>query len=266
MAMSDKQCLSLLELFDLRAGEGDPGGRRHLACCSRCQALLAGLPELRLADVAPRRPQLPPRPLLLRPERPCTGQLWRALPLGRPDWAEVIAIVGRPPDRADAYLVVPVSGTPELATDRDLVLGSEPLGYPAFLDLANPGTVVGDQLVEYLGSLAREQEEALVALYRAAIGVGDRPAGLQTGAPVLSGDDPRLRAARQRGERLRALWRVFDRQEGAWNRFAQLNRDRPLKPLEAGGGIPEALKPVPCGRRSARPPSERTLNGGSPAA
>ncbi|MDX6646449.1 MAG: hypothetical protein QOK40_2176 [Miltoncostaeaceae bacterium] len=252
--MNDKRCLSLMELFDLRAGAEDPEAWRHLGCCPRCQALLAGMPEPRFADLPPRPLRLPPRPLLPRPRRIRTGQLWRAVPLDGTDWAEVVAIVCRPVRWADAYLAVPLAQPPELATDRDLVLGPKPLGYPGFLDLANPGPLVRDQLVEYLGPLPPGQAAGLVSLYRAATGAGDRPAGVQTGLPVLSGQDPRLLEARVRGERLRPLWRVVDR----WARARDgVGRVRPA----GRDGEEEARPGAACdGERAGS--SIRQLGGG----
>jgi len=102
--------------------------------------------------------------------------------------------------------------TPELATERDLIVDDEPLRYSGFLDLQNLGTLLRPQLVECLGALPRTQAEGLVALYRSVLGAGAEPKGLPTGPAVLSQDDPRLLAAEERGEELRILWRVTDAQ------------------------------------------------------
>jgi hypothetical protein len=192
--MSDIDCLSMMELLDLAGGHRDREAREHLARCRRCQALSAALPgELSLPDL-PRRPlRLQPRVRAGRPNRVRAGQLWRAASVDAGDWTEVVAIAG--PEGNGRYVVVPVCDGPEMATDRDLVLGSEPLGYAAFLQVENVGIMRGHRLVECLGALSPDQAGALVALCRWTIGAGVRPSGVRTGVAVLSEADPRLLAA-----------------------------------------------------------------------
>jgi len=203
--MHDRRCLSVLELLDLAAGEDDPLARRHVACCRRCRALLAGLPDVwSFTDVPPARVRVAARPSARRPDGVRSGQLWRAVGLQSADWAEVVAVVRSCPNRGRAYLVVQWIIEQELATDADLVLGPDPLGYPAFLDLANPGIVLEEQLVTCLGRLPRKQGEALAALGR-----GLDPTA-PTGVPVLAAGDPRLLAEQARADRLRALWPAAD--------------------------------------------------------
>lgn len=211
--MTDMECLSLLELVDVRSGAEDPEARDHLSRCPRCQALLAGLPEnLEIPNVPGQRVAMPARAIPPIPERIQTGQLWRAMPVGWNELAEVVAVLGRSPEADDRYLVVPVVTEPEMATERDLVLDAALLGYAFFLDLANLGTLLRGQLAEYLGSLNPDQSKALVSLYRFTLGAATAPEGLLTGVPVVSEQDPRLLAADARGERLRALWRAVDEQ------------------------------------------------------
>ena len=202
-----------MELLDLRAGVDDAETRLHLDDCPRCRAILDGLPT----EITP--PALPARTVVLRarssetrPERVRTGQLWRAGASGEGDWSWTVAVIGRAPDAENRILVVPVVAERELAAERDLLVGATPLGYDGFLDLQNLGPVLRTQLIEYLGTLSRPQTEALVALYRWTLGGGSEPTGLPTGPPVLNQNDPRLLAAEERGEDLRALWRDADAQ------------------------------------------------------
>ncbi len=202
-----------MELLDLRAGVDDAETRLHLDDCARCRAILDGLPT----EITP--PALPARTVVLRarssetrPERVRTGQLWRARASGEGDWSWTVAVIGRAPDAENRILVVPVVAERELAAERDLLVGATPLGYDGFLDLQNLGPVLRTQLIEYLGTLSRPQTEALVALYRWTLGGGSEPTGLPTGPPVLNQNDPRLLAAEERGEDLRALWRDADAQ------------------------------------------------------
>jgi hypothetical protein len=211
--MTELECLSLMELLDLRAGAGDPEARRHLDGCPRCQAVLDSLPARLAVPALPLTTVvLPPRPAQSRPERVRAGQLWRVRGSDEGDWSWVVAVLGLVSDAGNRILVVPVVGEPELATDRDLLLDGTTLGYDAFLDLQNLGSIIGTQLVEYLATLPHAEAEALVALYRWTL-VGDtEPKGLPTGPPVLSEIDLRLLAAQERGEALRALWREADLQ------------------------------------------------------
>lgn len=229
--MTEMECLSLMELLDLRAGVDDPEARRHVDRCPRCRVLLDGMP----ADIAV--PALPVKSVELRarsrepqPERVRTGQLWRAQASGVRDWTWIVAVIGRVPDAEDRILVVPVVADPELATERDLVVGATALGYDGFLDLQNLGPVLQTQLLEYLGTLSRPQAKALVALYRWTLGDDSEPMGLPTGPPVLDEADPRLLAAEERGEKLRALWRDSDAQviDLEETRERTLDRERPL--------------------------------------
>ncbi len=211
---SAMNCLSLMELLDVRLGAVDAYAAAHLEDCPRCQALLADLPrELALPELPTPRHREPVRARLPAPiARVGTGALWRAVVHPDSDFAWVVAIIGRAPDAEDRVLVAPVVGDVALATDADLLLDSTALGYAAFADLANLGAIVETQLIEPLAELPGLTAEALVALYRATLGAGQPIASELTGTPVLDENDPRLLAAAERREALRSLWRTADAQ------------------------------------------------------
>ena len=205
---TDLDCLSLMELLELREVADDPTARRHLEQCPRCQALLASLPENIVL------PTLPPAPAAQTaiarppaPDRTRTGSLWRALPDAKSDFAWVVALIGRSPDADDRLLAAPVAAPPALATDTDLVLDANVLGYDAFVDVANLGTLLRSQLVEPVGDLERPAAEALVALYRHVTAGQPAPDEAPRGLPVLDEYDPRLLERTARADSLRALWR-----------------------------------------------------------
>ena len=211
--MNDMECLSLMELLDLRAGAEDTETRQHLDDCPRCRAVLEGLPaELSLSSLPETTAALAPRLALPLPDRVGTGQLWRAGATGERDWSWVVAVIGISAESEDRILVAPVVAEPELATERDLLIDSQALGYQAFVDLQNLGSLLRTQLVECLGTLSRPQAEGLVALYRWTLAGDSEPKGLPTGAAVLGEEDPRLLAAEERAEELRTLWRDTDAQ------------------------------------------------------
>lgn len=227
--MTELECLSLMELLDLRSGDRDAAADAHLAWCPRCRALLAELPaDIQLPNLSSTAftPQAT-RATHPRPERIRTGQLWRAAS-GDPDWSWVVAIVGRASDAPERLLVAPVGEDAQLATDRDLVLDDTTLGYSSFLDISNLGTLLEEQLREPVATLRRASTEALVALYRSTLGTQEPPAEAHVGLPVHDRADPRLLAAEGRAEVLRALWRPADAQvvDEAASAIVQLAHER----------------------------------------
>ncbi len=241
--MNEMECLSLMELLDLRAGVHDPDARRHVDRCPRCRVLLDGMPtEITLPALPATTVVLRARPSETRPGRVRTGQLWRARASGEGDWSWIVAVIRRTPDAENRILVVPVVAEPELATERDLVVDATTLGYDGFLDLQNLGSVLRTQLVEYFGTLSRPQTDALVALYRWTLGGDSEPTGLPTGPPVLGEADPRLLAADERGEELRALWRDADAQVTDLEEVQErdLDSERPLGAQLVQGHEPKA--------------------------
>ncbi len=240
--MNDMECLSLMELLDLRAGAEDPETRQHLDDCPRCRAVLEGLPaELSLPSLPETTAALAPRPALPLPARVGTGQLWRTSATGERDWSWIVAVIGVSAEE-DRILVAPVIAEPELATERDLLIDSQTLSYEAFLDLQNLGSLLRAQLVECVGTLSRPQAEGLVALYRWTLAGDSEPKGLPTGPRVLAEEDPRLLAAEGRGDELRTLWRDADAQ--VTDEAAENDLDGELnQPSETGVGLAEVLRP-----------------------
>ncbi len=211
---TELDCLSLMELIDLHADPAGLGAEEHVEACPRCRALLEGLPDdLRLPEIKTTRVRTAGhvrRPLGRGPVR--TGGLWRAMPDGSSDFGWLVAIIGRAPDAESRIVVAPVVGEPHLATDADLLLDASQLGYEAFIDVGNLGVLLEIQLVEPVAELPQETAQALVALYRATLGVGEPPSADLSGARVLDKADPRLLAAAQRADELRGLWRAADGQ------------------------------------------------------
>lgn len=262
--MPEMECLSLMELLDLRAGEGDPEAREHLEGCPRCHALLATLPsEFEIPQIPVATVNVRPRPQPGPPDRVRTGELWRARAAAERDWSWIVAVIGRAPDARDRVLVAPVVPAPDTATERDLIIDEQPLGYAGFVDVQNLGTVLRAQLVEHMGVLAREEAEGLVALYRWVLGTGTQPEGVTTGRAVLGEDDPRLLAADERGQELRALWRDVDTQvtdaaEDERERATEApepagvarGRAEEAALSEQGGGLGEILRPRFDGSRA----------------
>lgn len=92
----------------------------------------------------------------------------------------------------DTLTVVPVSGDVHLATEWDLLLARELLGYPAMAQVWNFGTALPEQIAEVAAELGEQQRTELDALAQAARGAGEIPDGLPVGPPTLDDGDPRL--------------------------------------------------------------------------
>src|SRR4051812_25642934 len=101
---ADLDCLSLMELMELREGVGDLNARAHLKSCPRCRALLATMPsDLALPEPTGDRPAAPadaPRRRETGAVGVRTGAVWRAR--GEDDdIAWVVVVIGRVPDGDD---------------------------------------------------------------------------------------------------------------------------------------------------------------------
>lgn len=252
----DMNCLSLLELLELRDGAPNASAERHLAGCRRCQALLHTLP----ADISPALSELvpvAPAPEPTATVRPVqadgrvrTGALWRAVAEADAGFAWVVAVIGRSPDSEDCLVVAPVVPQPELATDRDLLLTSAALGYPAFVDITNLGTVLRDQLLDQVGQLDRPAAEAMVALYRHVLSGSPAPPDAPRGLLALDEADPRLLEQAARAEALRELWqpahslvRDLDERAGGEVRAEEGRvHSKAVVSADAGAAMPDTSK------------------------
>src|SRR5215213_2464670 len=109
--MTDFDCLSLLEIAELRASDDhDEQAREHLASCPRCQALLSGMPLLSVIDGGHRLAALE-----LKSHRPAVdlgdpapGQMWIAEASRERDWRFPVAIIGLRRERTDLVVVAPI--------------------------------------------------------------------------------------------------------------------------------------------------------------
>lgn len=213
---ADLNCLSFLELLELRDGQGDSEAREHLKGCLRCQALLSGIPSDFDAEPQPNRssPSLTAGALSTAVSRPAargipvrTGALWRALATPDADFAWVVVIIGRVPGEDDQLLVAPVAGPPALATDLDLLVDPDALGYECFVDVPNFGTVLRTQLLEPVGHLRRPLAEGVVALYRHLLQGTPVPDDVPRGSSTVDEQDPRLLEQDARADRLLEFYR-----------------------------------------------------------
>lgn len=116
----------------------------------------------------------------------------------------MLAVVRRATD--EGLVVVPISPDVHLATEWDLYLPAEPLGYRAIAQLWNFGSVLVEQMSEIVGELGPAQVRELDALAKAARESGEAPGDLNVGPTVIDDLDPRLLGQAESAEGARPFW------------------------------------------------------------
>jgi hypothetical protein len=218
-------CPSLEALF--AADDGDEELQEHLAGCRRCRALRRHLHPAELEKAA--------EPLKKEPAR--AGDLSHERTLG-----SVYAIHGPMRDEyllgalvdwdEEEAVVVPVSHETRFATNWDLLLDEQLLGYRAMAEVWNHGTVLVEQLNEKIAELG-DWSGALTTLYEAALESRELLASVPVGPPVLSDVDPRLRFQGEEGERAAGYWQPAILLSGVENVFELVRLQRDELGLEA---------------------------------
>ncbi len=236
-------CPSLAELF---AADDDLGDelRQHIGSCRRCQALRRRLRTSEVEVAAeplakkPLRRELDPQPAL-GSVYAIHGPLSDEYLLGAlVDWDEEEAVV------------VPVSDDVRYATNWDLLLDEQLLGYRAMAEVWNQGTVLVEQLDEKIGELG-EWASALEALYTAAREGTDLTTPLPVGPAVLSAIDPRNAFHDQEGERTAVYWQPANLLAGVENVFELVRLQREeleIEPETLGGVDANTLEQLEAGK------------------
>jgi hypothetical protein len=201
-------CPALSELF---AEEPSPTVAAHVTGCRRCQALLASESE-RIAVAVDE-----PGEWSLGDEEHAAGEV---VLLAAPASDEYLsAIVAKRGD--ETVTVVPVSGEVEAASEWDLLLDRDLLGYRAMAEAWNFGTVLPEQLGERLAKLKADVFDQLRQLLRAAATSGSVPVDVPVGVPIAGDDDPRLLFHDEEVDRVHVYWEPTLALAGAAN-LAQL--------------------------------------------
>ena len=184
-------------LIDLTASELGPEIEAHLAICRRCRALRATLPIQEGASA----PTFTPSSTREIRRRPSVGDVGLVTTFDDSDNLVVfVAAV-----RSGEAVVVPISDETRFATEWDLLIDENVLGYPAMAEAWNHGVVFVEQLSEALLSAPPGVGEQIRALVEAT--KSDHvPSELPVGARVLSEDDPRLLFEEEEAENARRYW------------------------------------------------------------
>jgi hypothetical protein len=184
-------------LTDLSAAELPLEIEDHVAGCRRCKALRSLLPkhkeESRTGEV--------PASTIEMQRRPSTGDFGLATTFDNQDNLVVyVAAV-----REGEAIVVPVSADTRFATEWDLLISDDVLGYAAMAEVWNHGVVLVEQLSEALVAAPDEVRERVASLIKATES-GEVPEGFQVGVPVLGENDPRLLFQEGEAETARSYW------------------------------------------------------------
>lgn len=214
--MTWQECLSLIELIELKE-TGTTRHAEHVTDCPRCEALLRSLAASELSEEVepPDANGLPAAPSRASSKavEVTPGAIWTTLSDDN-GFREVVAIVARSRRDPRLVVVVPISEQIDDATDLDLTVVTENVGYPALLAVWNHGWIYDDQLVEAIGKLDERSREEMTALYRWLVGGGEQPALATVGGPAIrdTNDARNLRRDDER-ERLQSLWRRVSRDQ-----------------------------------------------------
>lgn len=241
--MTWTNCPSFAELLAADADLSDEL-RAHIASCRRCQALKRHLSPTEVESAV--------EPLEKESQRRELGP--------EPGLGSVYAVRG---PRSDEYLlaalvdwdgeeavVVPLSDEVRNATDWDLLLEPELLGYRAMAEVWNHGTVLVEQLSEKIAELG-ERAAALEALYAAALDGDELATTLPVGPRILSEIDPRNTFQEQEGERAAVYWQPANQLAGVRSVFelVRVQRDElDIAPEELGAVEPGALEQLEAGK------------------
>jgi len=191
-------CPSLEALFAADAEMGEEV-RAHVATCRRCRALRRHMRPAELATDAA-AVEKPALRAMLDPD-PALGSVYA---IHGPSVDEYLlgALVDWDEEEA---VVIPLSDEVRFATDWDLLLDENVLGYEAIAQVWNHGTVLVEQLEEKIAELG-EWASALESLYTAALEGREVPTPVQVGPAVLTDADPRLIFQEEEGERAATFW------------------------------------------------------------
>ncbi len=115
----------------------------------------------------------------------------------------LVAVVRRASE--EDLTVVPVSADVQFASEWDLLLPRDLLGYTAMAQVWNFGTVLPEQIADVAAVLRDDERRALDALAKAAR-TGEVPVGLPIGPATLDDADPRLLHQDAEAEAVRRFW------------------------------------------------------------
>lgn len=193
--MADETCPALTELREPLA----PSVRRHLAGCRRCKVLVRHLgidydPDAAIED--------PGGPVEYRPPPEVSlGDVCAAVIPGLHQ--RLLCIITA--EDAGVIEVVPISDETQYASDRDMPIKAELLGYETMAEAWNMGSLLVDDIAEVLARLDDKSYEQLADLIEA-VEEGREAKGLPTGARIVYDVDARHDFQQREAQRARPFF------------------------------------------------------------
>jgi hypothetical protein len=192
-------------LSDLAAPDAATILAEHLATCVRCRALLAGLERNDEALALSPKPQQP-APVAVAP-RP--GSVWS---FWAPESDEYL--IGAVLSAVTVeVLVVPLLSDTRWATENDIELPIDTLGYPALAPVWAADHVLAEQAFEPVNMLSEKDLRSLSDGYKAIY--AGRALAEPAGPAVLGADDPRIAAHAAIADELRVYFEPWSEQQGS---------------------------------------------------
>jgi hypothetical protein len=186
-------CPSFAELC---AVDASTGLRGHLSTCPRCRAIV-----LRVGGSHPALHS--PSPVFPAPRTgppPAAGGVWT---FWAPDMEEYLVGAVLESDAEEA-LIVPLLTETSWASEADIALPADVMGYAALAPVWAADRVLTEQAVEAVNVLSERHLDGLIAGYDAFF--SGEPVADPGGPPALSNSDPRLAAHAALADNLRPLY------------------------------------------------------------
>lgn len=248
---------------ELCAADAAEALHEHLQTCPRCRAIVQRVqgsePALRAEPDAPAQPAPHTGP------RPQPGGVWTFWAPSSDEY-----VVGAVLDGDDTeLLIVPLLMDFDWASEEDILLTADVLGYPAVAPVWAGDHVLVEQAAEAVDMLSEEHLSWLLSAYDAFF--AGEPIDAPSGAPVLGDADPRIDAHAAIADELRGLYVPWAMLQGAdelgpviaqrrdelgidlkqWSENVDVD-ERYWCAFEAGKAAPDAHIPIPALARAVR--------------
>jgi hypothetical protein len=194
--------MSCPPFMELSAADASSALQDHLSACPRCRAIVA---RLEASEVALEHTPTSARPTRGPSPPPAPGGVWTFWAPAMDEYVVGAVLEADEPD----VLIVPLLTETMWASEADLALPDDVLGYAALAPVWASDRVLVEQAVEAVSVLSEERLGALTAGYDTFF--AGEPVADPGGPPVLSDEDPRLAAHATLADDLRPLYSPWSR-------------------------------------------------------
>jgi hypothetical protein len=152
------------------------------------------------------------------------GEIWSVRATSPAGQEQLLLVVIAAPATQSTVAVIPLNDDPRLATEWDLIIPREVLGYPVLAQAKLAGTIAPEQLAQRLSSVPERSQVELAELSHAAEqGTSIPPAHLPVGPWVLDEADERLKVRAHNANALVAyLHPAYEDPLSEWGTFSSI--------------------------------------------